>query len=232
MAATFNSLKTKIQGLIDKSNSKTGNTDSDLTTAVDNLIDGFGEGGGELYELESAEELPEDAPDGSLALVEVEGSSNTPQAYTVTSVDELPSDAVDGSTAIVPSDSIEGTWQPNDVLNITIEGEFFVANRTPNLTDTELEELGSENSLYSTFAIGLCFLEGTIMGRLVDYNSNYVDYYEEGNWYRFNKPITFLEDTDSAEFREFVKSNCNRLSGGYSLYTRENGQWVYKCEVV
>lgn len=50
--ATFNSLKTKIQGLIDKSNAKTGNSDTDLTSAVDTLIAGFGQGGSSLPEYD------------------------------------------------------------------------------------------------------------------------------------------------------------------------------------
>lgn len=38
------SIKAKIQGLIDKANTATGETDTDLTSAVDNLIDGYGAG--------------------------------------------------------------------------------------------------------------------------------------------------------------------------------------------
>lgn len=44
--ATAESVKTKIRGLIDSANSTTGNTDADLTTAVDSLIAGYGSGGG------------------------------------------------------------------------------------------------------------------------------------------------------------------------------------------
>lgn len=44
--ATADSVKAKIQGLIDQSNATTGNTDADLTTAVISLIAGFGAGGG------------------------------------------------------------------------------------------------------------------------------------------------------------------------------------------
>lgn len=44
--ATFESVKSKIQGLISKSNAKTGNSDADLTSAVDSLIEGFGKGEG------------------------------------------------------------------------------------------------------------------------------------------------------------------------------------------
>lgn len=50
--ATANSVKAKIQGLITAANAKTGSTDADLTTAVNTLIDGFGQGGVELPEID------------------------------------------------------------------------------------------------------------------------------------------------------------------------------------
>lgn len=42
--ANIQSVKTKIQGLIDKANTKTGKGDTDLTTAVNRLISGYGSG--------------------------------------------------------------------------------------------------------------------------------------------------------------------------------------------
>ena len=44
--ATAESVKTKIRGMIDSANTATGNTDTDLTTAVSSLIAGYGSGGG------------------------------------------------------------------------------------------------------------------------------------------------------------------------------------------
>lgn len=44
--ATADSVKAKLQGLIAKANETTGNTDADLTTAVNALVAGFGQGGG------------------------------------------------------------------------------------------------------------------------------------------------------------------------------------------
>ena len=44
--ATAESVKGKIQGLIDSANAATGNTDADLSTAVGSLIAGFEQGGG------------------------------------------------------------------------------------------------------------------------------------------------------------------------------------------
>ena len=43
---TAASVKGKIQGLIDKANETTGNADTDLTTAVNALVEGYGKGGG------------------------------------------------------------------------------------------------------------------------------------------------------------------------------------------
>ena len=43
--ATADSVKVKLQGLITKANETTGNTDADLTTAVNALVAGFGQGG-------------------------------------------------------------------------------------------------------------------------------------------------------------------------------------------
>lgn len=43
--ATADSVKAKIQGLIDTANATTGESDTDLTAAVSRLIDGYGSGG-------------------------------------------------------------------------------------------------------------------------------------------------------------------------------------------
>lgn len=43
--ATADSVKAKLEGLISKANEATGNSDADLTTAVDSLIEGYGQGG-------------------------------------------------------------------------------------------------------------------------------------------------------------------------------------------
>ena len=44
--ATAESVKAKLQGLIDTANATTGGIDADLTAAVQSLIAGFGQGGG------------------------------------------------------------------------------------------------------------------------------------------------------------------------------------------
>lgn len=68
--ATADSVKAKIQGLIDQSNAATGNTDADLTTAVNSLIAGFGQGGGGFPELvyETTFEVEEAQTSGAATL--------------------------------------------------------------------------------------------------------------------------------------------------------------------
>lgn len=53
--ATAESVKGKIQGLIDSANAATGNTDADLSTAVGSLIVGFGQGGSNGGGIETGE---------------------------------------------------------------------------------------------------------------------------------------------------------------------------------
>lgn len=50
--ATADSVKNKIRGLIDAANAVTGNTDTDLTTAVESLVAGYGQGDGLDYAVD------------------------------------------------------------------------------------------------------------------------------------------------------------------------------------
>lgn len=201
--------------------------------------------GGELYEVMDASELPEDAPNGSLALVEGEP---IPEAYTVSSVDELPSNAVDGSMAIVPSDSIVGTWVFNETLN-------FDHIKLPNNGDWLRVECCGYSNLTNNFD-GFAFRNdgGSIifqaMRDIFNEESDIYDLYYDGMWddqmppfeiYRFDGVATLNNEGTSMpdgygsteeDFIAWLKANTNRISGGHSLYTRDNGQWVYKCEVV
>lgn len=53
---TAESVKTKLQSLITASNAKTGKSDANLTDAVNTLLEGYGQGGGGIIEVD---ELPE-----------------------------------------------------------------------------------------------------------------------------------------------------------------------------
>lgn len=87
--ATAASVKAKIIGLIDKSNATTGNTDTDLTTAVDALVDGYGKGGETVETQEKTVDITENGttevlPDAGFALSKVTVNTN------VASVGDVP----------------------------------------------------------------------------------------------------------------------------------------------
>jgi hypothetical protein len=173
------------------------------------------------------------------------GTSNKPTAYTVSSVDELPSDAVDGSTAIVPSDSIIGGWEfdydnPLD----------FSALNLPDGTEVRLYFCG-DNSENLGWVSGFGFENnenGKLFRILAPILENDTDAFFDGMWddnfgkfhiyTNIKRSYCTINDAQSPlpftveDFELFMRTNATRLRGGYSLYTRENGEWVYKCEVV
>lgn len=168
-------------------------------------------------------------------------------AYTVSSVDELPTNAVDGSTAIVPSDSIEGEWEWKDNESPL----DFTSLNLPPLTTTFVLATGYDN-MWETFDSVRFIVDeaGNILLNFGVNAENYLIYSTNDGWddnyttfkfFECVRSIVTREDvgvdhiTDSVisidDFKTFIKTNCNRLSGGRSLYTHENGEWVYKCEV-
>lgn len=132
--------------------------------------------------------------------------------YTVSSVAELPKEAVDGSIAFVMGYSIKGEWVFREEIEINVDGAFEV----PCIIN-------------GYYYIGLFFMDDIIMGGLHNLPDDYSDWYEEGSWYS-PRYIKFFADTNDDGFREFIHNNADRLSGGCSLYVRENGIWVYKGE--
>lgn len=61
--ATAESVKAKLQGLITSANAKTGKSDANLTDAVNTLLEGYGQGGGGIIEVD---ELPEVGVEGAI----------------------------------------------------------------------------------------------------------------------------------------------------------------------
>lgn len=172
------------------------------------------------------------------------GGTSGATAYTVSSVDELPSNAVDGSMAIVESDSIVGEWELNETLtsiNKPFEEGFEIINSGGFLGYYYFEELEIpyirpdyfnhfifigdathlEELLYASID------KGETVSEISVYNS------DEGYTSQMaSRKIQILKDTDDDVFKQWLPENATRISGGYSLYTHENGQWGYKCEVV
>ncbi len=147
--------------------------------------------------------------------VDVAGAS-VPASYTVSSVDELPSDAVDGSMAIVQyPHEVLGTW----VLNDTPAMGNFSANM-------DFMSNGKSFNGFSTY------------GSLVytDDAENPQAYSADNGWlgegYK-TLTITKIKFGDDVRPINWLKNNGVQTEAGIgqSLYSRENGEWVYKCEI-
>jgi hypothetical protein len=160
-------------------------------------------------------------------------STNQPNAYTVSSVDELPSDAVDGSTAIVPSDSLIGEWEWKDNQSPL---DLSMLN-LPTTEFMEMVEIYGYDDVLGTIFKNLAFSVTNEVFTIKFDNEKLM--YEDDCFDDSFCIFEFFSDIRTCDFKyltaddfgNFIKTNCNRLSGGYSLYTRENGEWVYKCEI-
>lgn len=132
--ATLESVKAKIQGLIEKSNETTGATDVDLTSAVNTLIDGYGVG----------------------------GSDGTGDDSIVIDVEELPTENIDDSkiykiikdiniTTIVTSygETLTSLMEANAAQYGDIVGEnYYVVDELPSNGNASVEDMSG--SVYTT----------------------------------------------------------------------------------
>lgn len=122
--ATAESVKTKIQGLIDSANAATGNTDADLTSAVGSLIAGYGSGGGE-------EEIPDDGK--TRIFIHLAEGRTSPVlgccpngTVTVDWGDGTDPDTLTGtSTSVIKYTEAHEYAEPGDyVITLTVNGEL------------------------------------------------------------------------------------------------------------
>ena len=143
---------------------------------------------------------------------------NNPTAYHLSSADDLPTDAVDGSLAVVESDSIIGEWLFNEELNIPSSDIYAEMLFTATADGEEeyycvIEAYESENSLYYL---------------LHDDGRNV---YWEGVWEYPDARTVHIHKCEDENTKNFVRNNATRISGGHTLYSRENGEWVNKGEI-
>lgn len=171
----------------------------------------------------SAQILPEGETNGD----------NSASIYHAASVDELPSDAADGSLAIVDSNSIIGTWKFNEVLNfdaLHLSGHYgghavrIIAYDTTGAFDV----FGS-----------ISFRDYPNSPITMDFGGTLAYDVQSGGWDDtcgaiaiYTNPIFISSDAfTESDFIAWLNQNATRISGGHSLYSRENGEWVYKCEI-
>lgn len=166
----------------------------------------------------SAQILPEGETNGD----------NSASIYHAASVDELPSDAADGSLAIVDSNSIIGTWKFNEVLN-------FDALNVSTTTRSSVGLICGDDAGLLPPSDYLAF-EAFPDGR-VDMYLGESAMYLDGGWddsfetFTFYTDVQGLSNLNKDDFITWLYQNATRIRGGNSLYSRENGEWIYKCEI-
>ena len=158
---------------------------------------------------------------------EIQAGGLGPIAYEVSSVDELPSNAVEGSMAIIKNNNILGGWYINERPNIAdIEGlNFSFTSIYDNgevlmLVGWYIDVNENELTLYYLNDDGDEFEVYTL--RQVD--GEYDGHYWSNYGFRFMTITSIPEDYEE----QWVRANAIKTK---SLYIRENGEWVYKCEV-
>lgn len=142
-------------------------------------------------------------------------------AYTVSSVDELPSDAVEGSMAIVSNDDIIGGWLLNERVAIVADIDLY---------PTFIVRVGSNNMPIKITNMYTAEEDDDIVLYYYDENDNEYAVYntELDEFATFQYRNIRVIEADS-ESEAWIRANGKKLP---SLYTRENGEWVYKCEIV
>lgn len=157
------------------------------------------------------------------------GTSNAPKAYHVSSLDELPTNAVDGSLAVVEDNSLVGVWILNDELTL-FEGTDDSVSVFVDFYRIECPEIQYTEMVGSTSYPSFDYVGG----------NDDTTYYDDGWWvcsdggspeHYLGKTICVTKDPQDEMFRNWLPLNGKRISGDYTLYSRENGEWVNKGEI-
>jgi hypothetical protein len=167
-----------------------------------------------------------------------------PKAYHLSSADELPTDAVYGSLAEVDdSDSIEGEWEfpqygsqlnfsalnlPNSSYsNVSFSSyESNMMSETNDYWEITTDEEGNVQIAGSDYGL---FYDDNEGGVLEDYS--YLAVYTDVREIQTITNSEQIEAFTKEDFKTFFDTNFKRISGGHTLYSRENGEWVKKGEI-
>ncbi len=177
-------------------------------------------------------ELPDDEVFLAWLKANAKKQATTALAYTAKSVDELPSDAPDGSMALVyDDDSFLGVWRLNTRC------ERFEA----------LEPIAEPDNYYE------CYVDVNVIdrdGAVIRYKYLYFQFDEfgslncvggadddeglDGTLFEQNMlmsahiGVVVFETMPEEMVANFIRANATKAK---LLYIRQNGEWVYKCEV-
>lgn len=147
--------------------------------------------------------------------------------YTAKERKELPIDAVDGSLAIVESESVVGKWKFNETINVG-ENKINTGCVCCAKDDRGIKHVG--NTILMVRSGGETYVQ--IITQVDDVSETVTTIYTDtAGWTGFQtREVEMFTDITDSE-KELLKANATRISGGQSLYAKENGKWVYKCEI-
>lgn len=154
--ATADSVKAKIQGLIDTSNATTGQSDTDLTSAINHLKEGYGQGGESTPLQEKTVEITKNGtsevlPDNGYALSKVTVSVDVPieadplEGYFDGSLTEVNLPNVDSIRAYGFYEPSSSSFDPFRLKKITMPNVKVIGEYAfYNCYELSLSELPSE----------------------------------------------------------------------------------------
>lgn len=234
---TAESVKAKLQGLIDKANGVTGKVDNDLTNAVNSLCDGFGVGEPKLQEktaTENGEVTADEGYDGlSKVIVNVEASGGGEQPKLF--------------APIVTAGLNQISWK-NDTRNggfsvsitATIDGEIVTSplTITEDMNGKTLTVTASaENFESNTEKIEILYTSTEVTGfEVYSYlplteNDTLTQYYRNGAWCPYNNGNVTNNITTTGDGTNQINSNfITKVIGNLSAST--GNLWGLKLDYV
>lgn len=158
--ATVQSVKAKLQGLIDKSNATTGKNDADLTTAVNTLVEGYGKGG-------SGEDLAGVLDEQSQLIAELKeklaNGGGSQECDCIIDVTELPAEYKDVNVYVRFDESTYMTFLQilqSEGLNADIT--YYVVDELP--TEGKVSDFNSLTPIHCYIANNIPYMYGDLGG--------------------------------------------------------------------
>lgn len=161
------------------------------------------------YHLTSADDLPEDAPDGSLAVVEDSDSIVGTWLFN----EEIPREGM-------PTHGFKMASYYYYPVQCSKKDDII----TNYIALANFEEYGITEGLWFGLTAELSTNSFDILYDTTDFDGN--DYGWQGE---DERELTIIRCDDEI-VANWIKSNARKLSNGYTLYVRENGKWVIKGE--
>lgn len=139
------------------------------------------------------------------------GGGSGATAYHLPSINDLPTSAVNGSIAIVENDDILGCWLftafQQSPQSFNLDFNFHIYDASGNIRNCYNMYCANEEIAY------------------VELDENELVAYMDNEWQGYEYRKIYISETPPQKAENYIRENAKKLN---SLYTRENGEWVYK----